>query len=251
MTLTSPDGARAGRILEVFQAAFGELMAAEPAAFRRKFRKMAASPFAFYRGSASLFYADMAGIADPFLDERTSRVWIHGDLHCENFGTYMSSDGFLVFNVNDFDEAYVGPFTWDVRRLVASLALLGHAKALSDAFITELVSACVGAYVAELRTLVERPDEASPLTVDTTTGALQDVLQQARLRTRVALLDGLSVIERYDRRFKELDGVSRIDEATLAKVAEAFERYAATLPPDARTRPLATTSLTCRARSRP
>ena len=93
-------------------------MAQDPAAFRRKFRKMAASPFAFYRGSASLFYADQTGAYrdDSFLDEHTSRVWIHGDLHAENFGTYMNSSGQLVFNVNDFDEAYVGPFSWDLKR---------------------------------------------------------------------------------------------------------------------------------------
>ena len=92
-------------------------MAIDPAAFRRKFRKMAASPFAFYRGSAALFYADQLGdfADDRFLDERTSRVWIHGDLHAENFGTYMNASGQLVFNVNDFDEAYVGPFTWDLQ----------------------------------------------------------------------------------------------------------------------------------------
>src|SRR3712207_7296505 len=38
---------------------FSELMNADPEAFRQKFRKMAADPFAFYRGSACLFYADM------------------------------------------------------------------------------------------------------------------------------------------------------------------------------------------------
>ena len=54
---------------------------------------MAASPFAFYRGSAPLFYADVARLDDPWLDERTGRVWIHGDLHAENFGTYMDSAG--------------------------------------------------------------------------------------------------------------------------------------------------------------
>ena len=58
-------------------------------------------------------------------DDRTSRVWIHGDLHAENFGTYMNSEGVLVFDVNDFDEAYLGHFTWDLRRFVASLALMG------------------------------------------------------------------------------------------------------------------------------
>src|SRR6187431_3391941 len=133
--------ARPEFISEVLTREFGDLMALDPAAFRRKFRKMAASPFAFYRGSASLFYADQTGAYrdDSFLDEQTSRVWIHGDLHAENFGTYMNSSGQLVFNVNDFDEAYVGPFIWDLRRLAASVALLGFGKALSDTAIGDLV----------------------------------------------------------------------------------------------------------------
>jgi uncharacterized protein (DUF2252 family) len=48
-------------------------MAADPVAFRTKFRKMAADPFAFYRGSACLFYADVAELEDPWADERTRR----------------------------------------------------------------------------------------------------------------------------------------------------------------------------------
>ena len=38
-------------------------------------------------------------------------MWIQGDLHVENFGTYMDGSGVLIFDVNDFDEAYVGHFT--------------------------------------------------------------------------------------------------------------------------------------------
>jgi hypothetical protein len=55
-------------------------------------------------------------------------VWIQGDLHAENFGTYMDGHGVLIFDVNDFDEAYIGHFTWDVTRFAASLALLGCAR---------------------------------------------------------------------------------------------------------------------------
>ena len=54
--------------------------------------------------------ADAAEVDDRWADDRTSRVWIHGDLHVENFGTYMNDEGFLVFDVNDFDEAYLGHF---------------------------------------------------------------------------------------------------------------------------------------------
>src|ERR671912_1937988 len=73
-------------IVDVLVDAFSGLMDANPEAFRQKFRKMAAGPFAFYRGSACLFYADMDGEEDRWADERTSRIWIQGDLHAENFG---------------------------------------------------------------------------------------------------------------------------------------------------------------------
>ena len=82
----------AQQIVDVLVDAFSDLMAADADAFRTKFRKMAADPFAFYRGSACLFYADMATLEDRWSDERTSRVWIQGDLHAENFGTYMDGD---------------------------------------------------------------------------------------------------------------------------------------------------------------
>ncbi len=130
---------RTSRIVEVLTEAFGGLAEADPVAVRRKYRKMAADPFAFYRGSAPLFYADVVEREDQWADERTRRVWIQGDLHAENFGTYMDGAGHLVFDVNDFDEAYLGHFTWDLQRLVASVALLGWTKALSDEDITALV----------------------------------------------------------------------------------------------------------------
>ncbi len=77
---------------------------------------MAADPFAFYRGSAPLFYADVDAARRPVGGRRARRrVWIQGDLHAENYGTYMDSAGVLVFDVNDFDEAYLGHFTWDLQ----------------------------------------------------------------------------------------------------------------------------------------
>lgn len=212
---------------------FGPQIKHDPAAFRRKFRKMAASPFAFYRGSACAFYADMTGTFadDSYLDERTSRVWIHGDLHVMNFGTYMNASGVLVFNVNDFDEAYVGPYMWDLKRFVASLALIGYAKALSDEDITALVEAFTQSYVSELAGVAQNGDETiGSLTLATTTGVLHRVLQRARLNTRVALLDLETTVENYDRRFSAMDGRHPVDEQTRHAVLEAFTGYLTTLP---------------------
>ncbi|MFD8697266.1 DUF2252 domain-containing protein [Kitasatospora purpeofusca] len=239
----TPATDRAETILGVFDTAFGDLLAQDPAAFRVKFRKMAASAFAFYRGTAALYYADLTtapfdSYGASFLDERTGRVWIHGDLHAENFGTYLNAEGRLVFNVNDFDEAYVGAFTWDVQRLAASLALIGYAKALSDTTITELVTAFAEAYRARIAAHVTSGD-ADPYTLDTATGPILDTLRKARLQTRVSLLDGDTVVEDYDRRFRLGGGAFELDGATKAEVLAAFERYLATLPPSTRVSPTA------------
>ncbi|MEV1239609.1 DUF2252 domain-containing protein [Nonomuraea sp. NPDC049750] len=226
-------GTRASHLLDVLMTEFGESIKRDPAAFRRKFRKMAASPFAFYRGSACLFYADLTeGFADSsYLDEPTSRVWIHGDLHAENFGTYMNASGVLVFNVNDFDEAYVGPYVWDLKRFAASVALIGYAKALSDESISGLVSDFAGAYLAELGGIARGGDDAiGSLTLDTTTGVLHRVLQTARLSTRVAMLDVETLIDDYDRRFAIMDGREPVDAATRDSVTASFEDYLTTLP---------------------
>jgi uncharacterized protein (DUF2252 family) len=227
------DHSRADFIVDVLSREFGAMMALDPAAFRRKFRKMAASPFAFYRGSASLFYADLtAGYADDsFLDERTSRVWIHVDLHAENFGTYMNSSGVLVFNVNDFDEAYVGPFSWDLKRFSASLALIGYQKALSDDNITTLVTAFARSYLTELRAIAAGGDDAiGSITLDNADGVLRRVLQQARLNTRVEMLSDQTTIDDYERRFSLVDGVYDVDTDTAAQVEAAFTQYLSTLP---------------------
>ncbi|MFI9583178.1 DUF2252 domain-containing protein [Streptomyces sp. NPDC052236] len=232
---------RGERILSVFDTAFGQLLAADPAAFQVKFRKMAASAFAFYRGTACLFYNDLEQErhGGPYLDDRTGRVWIHGDLHAENFGTYMDSNGRLIFNVNDFDEAYVGPFTWDLKRLSASLALIGYTKALSDQQITELVRIYAAAYRERIHALATgaKNDEVPPFTLDTAEGPLLEALRDARRLTRFALLDSMTEIRDSERRFAPGGGSIELDAAGRYKVLAAFDGYLETLPESSLARP--------------
>jgi uncharacterized protein (DUF2252 family) len=225
------DSARTTRIVDTLVEAFSDLMAAAPVAFRTKFRKMAADPFAFYRGSACLFYADVAERDDPWSDDRTSRVWIQGDLHAENFGTYMDGDGALIFDVNDFDEAYIGHFTWDITRFAASMALLGWRKAISDADITLLVERYTRAYLDQVRKFVDQTDDRSfSLRLNTTDGAVHQVLQMARIRTRFGLLEKVTETEGFDRILRNVPGLRRLDDDERAKAIDAFERYLETIP---------------------
>jgi uncharacterized protein (DUF2252 family) len=45
-----------------------------------------------------------------------------GDAHLGNFGLFGSPERKLVFDIDDFDETLPGPWEWDVKRLVISLA---------------------------------------------------------------------------------------------------------------------------------
>ncbi|MGW5382278.1 DUF2252 domain-containing protein [Nocardia sp. NPDC003963] len=223
---------RRDEIIEVFADAFGEMIADDPDAFRKKFRKMADNPFAFYRGSACLFYSDMAATEDRWADERTSRIWIQGDLHAENFGTYMDSAGQFVFDVNDFDEAYLGAFTWDIKRFCASVALLARRKAVSDADIETLTATYVRAYVRMVRAFRDgtQHEQDFELHLRNTTGPVHDVLLDARMNTRTALLASTTMVEDYERRFRPGKGVRAVDGAERDLVLDAFTRYLETIP---------------------
>ncbi|MDQ3609119.1 MAG: DUF2252 domain-containing protein [Actinomycetota bacterium] len=226
---------RQQRIVSVLGDAFGGLIEGDPRAMRRKFRKMAADPFAFYRGSAPLFYEDMGALEDRWADERTSRVWIQGDLHAENYGTYMNSAGVLVFDVNDFDEAYVGHFTWDLRRMAASLALLAFSKALSDQTIQRMAGAYARSYLTQVRHFHEQSgDEEFELGLDSTDGTVLQVLAKARQGTRIELLQQSTALEGTERRFREMPGVRRLDGDEEERVRAAYEQYLKTIPEDKR-----------------
>jgi len=158
-------------------------------------------------------------------------VWIQGDLHAENFGTYMDGSGVLVFDVNDFDEAYLGHYTWDVQRMAASLALLGFAKALSDDVIHSMITTYADAYVDQVRQFATSDrDHEFGLTLDTTDGVLHGVLLTARMATRVDMLEGMTYVEEHERAFRDGPGVRRLDDAERTEVERAYETYLDTIP---------------------
>ena len=238
--MTKRDERRRTQIIDTLGEAFELLMKADPAAFRVKYRKMAADPFAFYRGTACLFYADLTGVTgkkwagEEFVDERTSQIWIHGDLHVENFGTYLNSDGRLVFDVNDFDEAYVGHYVWDLKRFAASLALMGWTKALPEADVRGLISRYLRAYLLQVNDYIDSVDDDYALRLDNTEGPVRAILQQAREKTRAGMLDAMTSTETGERRFVEGGMMRRLAKTERRKVDKAFERYLETIPQDKR-----------------
>src|SRR3712207_2681914 len=201
---------------------------------------MAADPFAFYRGTACLFYADMAQLEDRWCDERTSRVWIQGDLHAENFGTYMDGAGRIVFDVNDFDEAYVGHVSWDLRRFAASFALLAWRKAFSDEVIAELLAGYLHAYLDQVEHFTRLDDDKSfALIRENTEGAVHRVILETSARSRSRLLDRMTVVEDFQRRFADGPRTRRLEEAERDRVLAALDRWRGAVVPPPRRRDVA------------
>ena len=221
---------RTAVIVDVLRDAFAPLMRADPAAFRAKYRKMARDPHAFYRGTACLFYNDVTGEQDEWADHGAERIWIHGDLHVENFGTYLNSDGRLIFDVNDFDEAYLGRFTWDLQRFAASLALVAWQKALPEDAIRKLIGRYVRSYLAQVSHYVESDEDDYAIRIDNAHGPVLTALVEARSMRRADLLDAITSMQDGRRRFVQDGTTRRLKRTERSEVEAAFRGYLDTIP---------------------
>ncbi|MGY3203890.1 DUF2252 domain-containing protein [Streptomyces sp. TE5632] len=111
-----------------------------------RYGRMLESPFRFYRGAAAIMAADLATLPHSGLE-----VQLCGDAHLLNFRLLASPERHLVFDINDFDETFPGPFEWDVKRLAASLVIAGRANGFSAREQNKAVIACVRAYRERMR----------------------------------------------------------------------------------------------------
>lgn len=110
-----------------------------------KYQKMALSPFVFYRGSAQLFYADIASgtIATPEALKELPLTCVMGDCHMSNFG-FLTEEGShgdnVIFSPNDFDDACIGRPEWDLLRFCTSLVLCADHCRLAAETTDEVVT---------------------------------------------------------------------------------------------------------------
>ena len=124
-----------------------------PALLPLRHARMAASPFAFFRGAAAVMAADLATTPASGL-----RVQACGDAHLVNFGGYESPERSQVFDINDFDETLPGPWEWDVKRLAASFAVAAHDLGHDDDAARDAVGCTVLSYREAMRDFAGQRD---------------------------------------------------------------------------------------------
>ena len=91
-----------------------------------KHKKMEKNPFVFLRATFFRWASRIERLCPQAKD--VPRVLSVGDAHTENFGTWRDAEGRLVWGVNDFDEAALIPYPFDLVRLAASARLAPNVK---------------------------------------------------------------------------------------------------------------------------
>jgi len=106
-----------------------------------RYERMAASPFAFFRGGAAIMTMDLSTTPVSGLT-----VQACGDAHVANFGTFATPERNVVFDINDFDETERGPWEWDVKRLATSLHVVAREHGFKVSQRDEVVLEAVRVY---------------------------------------------------------------------------------------------------------
>jgi len=208
-----------------------------------RYGRMAAAPFAFYRGAAAIMAADLAPTPDTGI-----RVQLCGDAHLMNFGGYAGPDRRLVFDVNDFDETLRGPWEWDVKRLAASVAIATREFGGKAGDARRATAAAARGYREKIRELAEMTDldvwysriDVENLAASIPPGAIHDtvekVIEEARTRDHFRSLGRLTTVVDGRRRFVDEPPVivHVPDVTTPAWIEHVDARYRRSLRDDRR-----------------
>ncbi|MEV5912904.1 DUF2252 domain-containing protein [Streptomyces chartreusis] len=230
------DASRPGAVAAVEESNRGRLTDLTPIRVGR----MAATPFAFLRGSAGLMAYDLARTPMTRI-----RAQICGDAHAANFGLYADARGGLVIDLNDFDETLYGPWEWDLKRLATSLVLAGREAGADEDKCRKAAHDSVGSYRRTMRLLAKLPvldawnaiaDEelVSHTDAHDLLGTLERVAEKARANTsgRFAA-KSTAPTEDGGRSFVDAPPVlRRVPDEEAAAVAASLESYVTTLSED-------------------
>jgi hypothetical protein len=114
-----------------FEKWLGRHCAVVKADLKKKHAKMRKDPFTFLRATYFRWARRIETIC-PSLAKAPAVLSV-GDVHLENFGTWRDAEGRWVWGINDFDDAAIIPYPFDLVRLVSSAHLApGLAMTVDD-----------------------------------------------------------------------------------------------------------------------
>lgn len=199
--------------------------------------RMAASPFAFLRGSACVMAWDLSKSPNTGV-----RVVICGDAHINNFGMFGTPQKTVIFDLNDFDEATIGPWEWDLKRLVASVNVAARENGMNKVERAEAVLSAVGGYREGLNRLEDKgimdvwylnfaPDTPFFKRSPKVQAVVDKTVAKAKATTSATLLKKVAERGPEGWHFREDPPIlTKVDARTREGVIEGLEEYAPHLP---------------------
>lgn len=169
-----------------------------PDRIQLKYSAMAANAFSFLRGTCHLFYEDLPQTG---IFQSAPPVWICGDLHLQNFGSFKGNDNLglqktdrklVYFDINDFDESVLAPCSWDLARFIVSLLV-------ADLGLSELESIELSQFFIHTYTHTLVTGKACTIHRETAQGMVKDLLQSLKHRKRKSFIK-----DRLDRKLRAL-----------------------------------------------
>lgn len=224
-------------IKTVFNQFDREIMGLDEEKRKRKYGQMLESPFRFYRGSAYLFYYDITRIPFSYHTPADKPTWIQGDLHFENFGAFQDASGRIVYDVNDFDEGYIGSYMYDILRMTVSIALFCEQIGLERPEQEERIATFLRAYYRQLQRFERGKDD--PVTLifhkKNTDGPVHKMIKKLTKRQKHHLLDKMTTLDDRQRRvFRFSDEVLPVPDDERDILELAWEQYLSSLDPEDR-----------------
>ena len=187
---------RPQQVIEAIQQANAPLSTAHRQA---KYAKMAASPYRFFRGSNHLYWQDV------WHDWRfalfggwpNTQTWLQGDAHAYNFGAYGHHDDQVRYGMDDFDDALIGDYQYDVWRLAISLVLDARENAeLSPKAVDKALKKLLEGYMDTLS--VHREDDVAihAITLDNAKDPLKSFMGKvADKQSRARMLEKWTTLD--------------------------------------------------------
>lgn len=197
-----------------------------------KYKKMAVSPFAFFRGSVSLMATDLASGPNTGLT-----VQLCGDAHVQNLGSFGAPDGRTIFDINDFDETVPGPWEWDAKRMAASIVLAGMEIGQTREACRSAAEAFAASYCTLMEYLAGQPIlDAARYQIHRATSAqaVSDALRQAERAIPSELLAKYTEANAKGAvQFRKIGKVLwRVSGSRRVEVLQSLKAYRKSLPPE-------------------
>lgn len=211
----------------IFEEFDGQRMGLTEVQRLEKYRKMLESPFRFFRGSAYLFYFDMTS-ASIFHTPDRKPTWIQGDMHMDNFGAFQNEVGSIVFDVNDFDEGYVGSYLYDIIRMSISIALYLEEQGLHKTTQETAIQHFLNSYINQLKRFERKQDDPLTLifTKNNTKGPAKRLLKKLEKRQRSHFLQDITYLnEDGERAFLWNEEIQPVTAEEYSAISNALSTY--------------------------